>query len=105
MSYTKLNDMRRLVENRIDFEGNSVEALYRNGMYTVYSYGYHFPMYIYDEDVEWLGNESKWGTTTSRHQSKCRPNNVRVWLNTEQMQEVLRHGSYTKYVVLRGEAA
>lgn len=105
MSYVTLNEMRSLVENHTPFSGNSVYATYFNGLYTVFSYGSHFPMYVYDADAGWVGNESKYSTTTSKHQSKCRPNNVRLWLYTEQMHEVLQHGSYTKYVVLRGEAA
>ena len=37
--------------------------------YVVYSYGEHFPMYVYDDEVEmWFGNEDKYSPTTSKHQ-------------------------------------
>lgn len=106
MSYTKLNDMRNLVENRTNFEGNSVVGKWMGSLYAVFSYGEHFPMYIYDTKTQaWVGNGDKWGVTTSKHQSKCRPNSVRVWLNTEQMRDVIRRGGYVEHVVLRGEIA
>ena len=102
MSYTTLNEMRREVEGRREFEGNSAYGEDRDGFYTVFSYGYHFPMYVYDEAIgEWVGNSDKYSATTSRHQSKCRPNNVRHWLNTNELKHMIQMGGFVKYKTAR----
>jgi len=42
--------------------------------YVAYSYGAHFPMYIWDVDaICWFGNKDKYSSTTSRHMSCARP--------------------------------
>ena len=61
--------------------------------YTVYSYGAHFPMYVYDYTTEqWYGNSDKYSRTTSKHQSTCRPPNVAEWYPTHTMVEIANHG-------------
>jgi hypothetical protein len=124
-----LNEMSSLVNFRMPFKGNSVFAEWRNdtycSLYSVYSYGYHFPMYIFDAEASvvdelgnvtgkgvWLGNSDKYSVTTTRHQNKCRPNtstmnnpmnNPMKYLTTEQMREVFTAGGYTRYLIMRGE--
>lgn len=45
-----------------------------NHLFVVYSYGYHFPIYVYDEQSqEWYGNQDKYSRTTTRHQTLARP--------------------------------
>ena len=100
---TTLNEMRRLVEQCQEFKGNSVFAKHFGDKYVVYSYGQHFPMYVWDyKDKLWVGNESKYSTTTSRHQSKCKPSGVSKWLDAVEMRKYLDHDSYTQYMILRG---
>lgn len=61
--------------------------------YTVYSYGDHFPMYVFDYDaLMWVGNEDRYSVTTSRHQSAARPNNVALWVNTAELINVSHLG-------------
>lgn len=61
--------------------------------YTVYSYGEHFPMYVYDYRMnEWYGNSDKYSPTTSKHQSTCRPPNVSHWVNTATLQILAAKG-------------
>ena len=47
MARTSLRDMRGKVMSRSTFTGNSVFAEYNGDRYVVYSYGHHFPMYIF----------------------------------------------------------
>lgn len=102
MSKTTLNEMRAEVEGRRVFEGNSVFSNVTENFYTVYSYGYHFPMYVYDYAIgEWIGNQDKYSTTTSRHQSKCRPNNVRFWLKTKELIQMREMGGFVQYKTAR----
>jgi hypothetical protein len=112
-----LNEMSRLVEARIAFRGNSVFSSWvSNSLYVVYSYGTHFPMYVYDASASvfdehgnalgkgvWLGNTDRYSVTTSKHQGKTRPNTVHKWLNTEQLKDTIHEGSYTRHLIFRGE--
>lgn len=61
--------------------------------YTVYSYGGHFPMYVFDYTLnEWWGNSDKYSRTTSKHQSITRPSQVKNWVNTSTLQNISIHG-------------
>ena len=60
------------VRSRIPFQGNNLfgESI-RNG-YAVYSYGYHFPLFVYSLiDRSWNGNSDKYSSSTSKHGSQC----------------------------------
>ena len=74
--------------------------LYKN-LYIVYSYGYHFPMYIYDRQAGiWVGSNDKYSSSTSKHQSQCRPSaEIKCWLDTaDEMNEYIRCGSMMSYM-------
>ena len=80
-------------ENRVSFNGEE--------LYVVYSYGYHFPMYIYDYQTEiWIGSRDKYSVSTSKQQSQCRPSGkIPCWLNTaEEMKEYIKCGSMMRYM-------
>ena len=82
-------------------------------LYVVYSWGYHFPMYIYDRQAGiWVGSNDKYSSSTTRHQSQCRPNDLAsienggCWLNTaEEMKEYIRCGSLMKYMEIKAKVA
>ena len=43
-------------------------------LYVVYSYGHHFPMFVYDADSNvWVENCDRYSNTTSRHRSQLHP--------------------------------
>ena len=105
MSKTTLNEMARLVQEAEPFEGNSVSAKWIDKLYCVFSYGSHFPMYVFDGVIgEWIANNDKYSSTTSRHQSKCKPNNVRYEMDTKALKEVISCGGFMQYKLLRGIA-
>jgi len=57
--------------------------------YTVYSYGHHFPMYVYDYKTgEWYGNKDKFSRTTSKHQSIAKPHGVDTWFDTKMLNRI-----------------
>jgi SPX domain protein involved in polyphosphate accumulation len=61
--------------------------------YAVYSYGRHFPMYVYCPTTEqWIGNKDKYSRTTTRHQSHCRPNTVSLWVDTRELDGIIERG-------------
>ena len=80
-------------------------------LYVVYSYGYHFPMYIYDRQAEiWIGSNDRHSMSTTRHQSHCRPSDLAsienggCWLNTaDEMNEYIRCGSMMRYMEIKAK--
>ena len=80
-----------LVKNREEFVAGNVFALnyHATGYYVVYSYGAHWPLYIYDYNTQqWYGNSDKHSVTTSKHYTKLNPGNVAL-LNCEEMKRLV----------------
>jgi len=68
-----------LVKNKNMFTAGNVFAINcpATGCYIVYSYGLHWPLFIYDyKKQQWYGNSDKYSVTTSRHYGKLNPGNV-----------------------------
>lgn len=92
---------RGYVQRRDEFTGSNLYGRWERWSsesarcYNVYSYGDHFPIYIWDDEVQrWFGNEDKYSPTTSKHQGQCMPtdrDNI-TWCDTGMMQTLLRHG-------------
>ena len=93
------SDVSRFIEYRDKFETNnktmfsewcgSDEGHVGARTYTVYSYGYHFPMYVWDDQAQvWIGNKDKYSRTTSVHQTKARPRNVEHWFDTNTVKRI-----------------
>jgi len=101
---------RSLVESRTPFQGSNLWGTWHNStivestdrQYVVYSWGHHFPMYIYDEATQvWFGSIQKSSQSTTRHQSLARPRDVEIhWLTTRVMCVIAVCG-YTELVRLR----
>lgn len=48
-------------------------------LYVVYSYGPHFPMFVFDRAFgQWYANEDRYSATTSKHIGQCYPHMVRA---------------------------
>jgi hypothetical protein len=79
------------------------EHTHSGDLYVVYSYGYHFPMYIYDYKAQqWFGNSDKYSSTTSRHQSQARPRHVDItYLDTSMMKLIINAGGYNQSILRR----
>lgn len=108
----------RLAKFRDEFEYSSTSGrwrmVYKDGqvklaneqphrVYVIYSYGQHFPMYVYDSETEqWYGNYDKYSRTTSTHQSKYRPYEVAKMMDTESLKRVVQYG-YVGYITHRME--
>lgn len=97
--------MSRAVTNLTAFRNNNhtVYSEDRGDLYVVYSYGDHFPMYVYDyASRTWFGNDSKYSSTTSRHQSLARPRADEIeWMDTHTMRTLIRAGGYAAYCARR----
>lgn len=77
---------RALVQRKEHFDGAHVFARWqtkdsdnergcsKQTLYVVYSYGHHFPLFVYDADSNvWIENSSKYSNTTSKHRTQLHP--------------------------------
>lgn len=99
--------MGKLSNRQVSSYVNNLEAFETNsgsmfssggrstGLYAVYSYGFHFPMYVYDNATnQWFGNHDKHSTTTSTHQNYAHPNADIHWMSTDDMKLLTAAGSF-----------
>lgn len=87
-AFTASNIYARYITTNAD--GSQVEPC----RYAVFSYGAHFPMYIY-EGGAWYANIDKYSPSTSRHQSQANPctgQTQAIPMTTAQMQTIVRWG-------------
>ena len=77
-----------------EFKGSNTFGVWENDMcYVVYSYGKHFPMYVYDGiSHRWFGNYDKYSQTTSKHMSQCRPTGDVIYKNTAFLKNIIYNG-------------
>lgn len=66
---------REFVNTTRPFQANHLFAENRdNRFYVVYSYGHHWPLWVYDrQQSRWYGNTDRYSVTTARHKSQSHP--------------------------------
>ena len=78
---------------QIEFKGSNTFGEWKNDCYTVYSYGYHFPMYVF-KGGKWYENSNKYSQTTSKQQTQLRPYLLNgtsfILKNTDELKELIR---------------
>lgn len=75
-------------------KGRHIFAQWERGLYVVYAYGGHYPMYIYEPEIDkWYANEDKYSITTSRLKYRAHPGRIDESLDTRNMQHILSQGS------------
>lgn len=107
----KINNMdtRTSVLRKEEFTAHSIFSRRTKDVYAVYSWGNHFPMYAFDFIAGyWIGNKDKYSRSTTKHQSLCRPPEVKHWFHTKELIDCVDNngiagllaynitGSYTK---------
>jgi len=93
MSKTPLREVRQYVKDRREFKGNNCHGLWVGRMYVVYSYGDHWPMFLYDSQCrEWFENEEKYSVTTSKHRSSAHPHCDTKLRSCKWMKDCINHG-------------
>jgi hypothetical protein len=63
-------------------------ARYEQGLFVVYSYGAHWPLYIYD-GAQWLENSDRASMTTSKHRSQARPSVTTTLADCRTMKSII----------------
>lgn len=110
MTYKNVNnaDIHKHIDKLEEFENRtkSIYSVKSKEQYVVYSYGYHFPMYVFDfESGVWLGNLDKSTPTTMRHLTKARPSQgIYQWFSTDKLKTIIVQG-YTQAITQRLEGA
>lgn len=79
---------RRYVEQRWIFRGSNCFSEQRGSIYVVFSYGRHWPMFIY-RDGQWYENGSEYSVTTSIQHSQLRPRATIEVLSVGEMLKML----------------
>ena len=102
-------ELRGPIKRREMFQTNSgsVFPQIEGGLYVVYSYGTHFPMWVYDGHLNlWFGNSDKYSRTTSKHQSQTRPDVTMTMCDTRTLKQIIAWGGFAEYTAARvGRAA
>jgi hypothetical protein len=73
--------------------------------YAVFSYGHHWPLYVFDSEHEvWFGNKDTYSPTTSIHAGRSRPPRVDHWLDISSMLRVADEGyvGFVKHRLVKG---
>lgn len=87
---------RKYVQNREPFRGSNLYGINSlvdadHEVYTVYSYGDHYPMFIYTEGM-WFENEDKYSPTTSKQRGQAHPHTPTILLSTQWMKRLANNG-------------
>lgn len=94
---------RAKVQELTPFKGSNTFAEYNapqgdtlTHRYVVYSYGYHFPMFIAEwldgQSPQWYENLDKYSPSTSKQQSQLHPHTKTFYYTTEQMKRIAQSG-------------
>lgn len=93
-------DARRYVQSRTTFVGSNLfgytftDRFAPEGMqdgYAVFSYGVHWPLFIYSHGM-WFENEERHSVTTSKHRSQSHPHCPTVFLSHHWMKKLFNEG-------------
>lgn len=74
------------IEKKETFHIQNLFAENRGDLYIVYSYGRHYPMFVYNRTTDtWYENMTKYSQTTARHKNNCRPDTSLVPATSESL--------------------
>ena len=90
----------KYVNNRIVFNANNIFSEVKNNCYVVYSYGYHFPMYVF-RSGKWYANKDKYSITTSSQQTQSKPDNIDVYVKTEVLKDIINNISDIELAMIK----
>lgn len=81
---TSNHKAHELVIAREPFKGSHTFAEWNGrGQYVVFSYGRHFPLFVYDSTTrEWYQNSDKYSRTTSKHKVQLHPRGIQCTSRT-----------------------
>lgn len=84
-------DARRHVQSRTTFVGSNLFGATFHDGYAVFSYGFHWPLFIHSNGM-WFENEERHSVTTSKHRSQSHPHCPTVLLSHYWMKKLYAEG-------------
>lgn len=70
-------DCYSYVERQEEFNGSNLFARWHGNVYVVYSFGMHYPIFLWIDpekpDGGWYENNTVYSKTTTKHQTQARP--------------------------------
>jgi len=79
---------RELVRNKESFHGSNLFGEWIKDKYVVFSYGYHFPLFVFHNGI-WYENKDRYSVTTSKHKKQTNPLCVLIESNTEFLKNLI----------------
>jgi hypothetical protein len=93
MTKTSNKNARFFVQKREAFKGSNTFGEWKGTVYTVYSYGYHFPLFAYDSIAkQWFSHGNKYSVSTSKHYTQLSPFAEFKKVSFEQLKEIIHNG-------------
>lgn len=80
---------KEYVQNRQPFTGSNTFGECVGDAYVVYSYGHHWPMFIYVGN-KWYENKDSRSVSTSKHQTQLRPCNTNL-INGSELRDMIKN--------------
>jgi len=97
------------VQNRVEFKANNIFSEHRSTyfnremLYIVYSYGHHYPMFVYHEGSRtWFENVDRYSVSTSKHRSQAHPLCPTHKITTQHMRDLISHGFMDSLIMTLG---
>jgi hypothetical protein len=88
-------DARKYVQRLDPFQGSNIYAQMHQpnpgspaSWYVIYSYGAHWPLFVYADGV-WYENEDRYSPTTSKHRGQVHPHQPTTLLPCEKLLQLV----------------
>lgn len=105
-TYSSNKNADTFTTNRQPFKGsNTWGSWVTENLYVVFSYGHHFPIYAWDEELGlWFGNKDKYSRSTTRHQSQLRPITDRIeYIETDRIRNLVACGGVKEWTIHKAQ--
>ena len=89
------------VNKKEPFTASNTFGEWVKDLYVVYSYGHHFPMFVYDQTVDtWFENITKSTRSTNKQRGQLRPNDsVGYKLETDELKQLISAGNLAQWTI------
>lgn len=80
---------REHVQSCSPFKGSNIFGdTLTNGIYAVWSYGTHWPLFAKVGD-QWYENEGRYSVTTNKHRSQCHPHAETIKVSCDELRRII----------------
>lgn len=84
-------DARLCVQRTEHFNAHNLFSEDRNGYYIVFSYGRHYPLWVYDrKNRKWYGNSVRYSVSTSKQATLTHPQTEVEYKTTKELLSMIQ---------------